>query len=504
MTDSSDVPAAPVALMSYSHDSPEHKRWVGELAAKLVKKGVDVILDQWNTGPGDDLPKFMERAVGGADRVLMICTDAYVQKADDGKGGVGYEAMIVTGELVKDLAMNKFIPIIRQSHGNKRKPKFLETRYHIDFSSDAEFEERLEELLREIHKAPKFPKPKLGKNPFADKAGPEAPASSSLRLDLSLATQVPADAREAYFKALEFARSNDTIGWRKYLLKASSAISSQLLKWKKTEGEKIPSKVEDLPQWALPGVTSVSPVMAIALAGVESQSAFFRNQVGLIDELLRPANWELSGNTIVTRFPEMLAFVYQALLGSVAMQTAQADIAKRLAWVEIPEFSGARESAPLFRSPRVTGWPESLNHTCTIAWAFLLQLPENWPWLNEIFGDADHYKAALASYYAALNLIEFIDALEQKVDLSQGQKVWLTVPVSFTVMGETVSRRALRLLEENRPTLEKVWQSSKLESAAKLAKWKEWEGVMASWIDNVYRDRIWSWSPFHTTFVKSL
>lgn len=80
MTDSPDVPAAPVALMSYSHDSPEHKRWVGELAAKLVKKGVDVILDQWNTGPGDDLPKFMERAVGGADRVLMICTDAYVQR----------------------------------------------------------------------------------------------------------------------------------------------------------------------------------------------------------------------------------------------------------------------------------------------------------------------------------------------------------------------------------------------------------------------------------------
>jgi hypothetical protein len=173
MTDSSDVLPAPIVLVSYSHDSPQHKRWVGEIAAKLVTKGVDVILDQWDTGPGDDLPKFMEKAVGRSDRVLMICSDAYVQKADDGKGGVGYEAMIVTGELAKNLAMNKFIPIIRQSRGKTKKPKFLETKYHIDFSDDDQFEERFDELIREIHKAPKHPKPKLGENPFANESKSE-------------------------------------------------------------------------------------------------------------------------------------------------------------------------------------------------------------------------------------------------------------------------------------------------------------------------------------------
>src|SRR6266496_6127271 len=136
MADSSEVVPAPVVFASYSHDTPEHKRWVGELASKLVKSGVDVIIDQWDTGPGDDLPKFMEKAVGRADRVLLICSDPYVQKADDGKGGAGYEAMIVTGELAKDLSMNKFIPIIRQPHGNARKPKFLETKYHINFNDD--------------------------------------------------------------------------------------------------------------------------------------------------------------------------------------------------------------------------------------------------------------------------------------------------------------------------------------------------------------------------------
>ena len=66
-------------------------------------------------------------------------------------------------------------------------------------------------------------------------------------------------------------------------------------------------------------------------------------------------------------------------------------------------------------------------------------------------------KSALAAYYAVLNIIEFLDALEQQVDLTQVQKVWLTVPVSFTVMGETVSRRASRLLNDNRPALAKIW-----------------------------------------------
>ena len=94
---------SPKVFISYSHDTPQHRQWVGELASKLVHKGVDVILDQWDLGPGDDIPKFMEKGVAEADRVLMICTEPYVKKADEGKGGVGYESMIVTGELVQNL-----------------------------------------------------------------------------------------------------------------------------------------------------------------------------------------------------------------------------------------------------------------------------------------------------------------------------------------------------------------------------------------------------------------
>ena len=49
----------PRVFISYSHDTPAHKKWVGELASKLVGNGVEVLLDQWEIGLGDDIPKFM-------------------------------------------------------------------------------------------------------------------------------------------------------------------------------------------------------------------------------------------------------------------------------------------------------------------------------------------------------------------------------------------------------------------------------------------------------------
>ena len=72
------------------------------------------------------MPKFMEFAVAWAGRVLMICTDAYVRKANEGKGGVGYEAMIVTGELIKDLGTAKFIPIIDKTVRKQMFPNLWE------------------------------------------------------------------------------------------------------------------------------------------------------------------------------------------------------------------------------------------------------------------------------------------------------------------------------------------------------------------------------------------
>src|SRR4051812_6679259 len=104
----------PKAFISYSHDTQEHKKWVLELATRLRNNGIDAILDQFELRPGADIPHFMETHLSSSNKILMICTDKYVDKANKGQGGVGYEKMIITSTLMKNIDENKIIPIIRQ------------------------------------------------------------------------------------------------------------------------------------------------------------------------------------------------------------------------------------------------------------------------------------------------------------------------------------------------------------------------------------------------------
>lgn len=155
----------PKAFISYSHDSMEHKKWVLDFATRLRLNGVDAILDQWDLQPGDDLPHFMEKGLVAADRVLMVCTDKYVEKANSGAGGVGYEKMIVTADLLKSIDSNKVIPLIRQN-GSNNVPNFLRSKLFLNFSRPDQFEFSFDELIRTLHGSPLYEKPAISNNPF--------------------------------------------------------------------------------------------------------------------------------------------------------------------------------------------------------------------------------------------------------------------------------------------------------------------------------------------------
>jgi len=155
----------PKAFISYSHDTQEHKKWVLELASRLRNNGIDAILDQFELRPGDDLPHFMETHLASSERILMICSEKYVQKANKGEGGVGYEKMIITSNLMKRIDENKIIPIIKQNT-TKEVPTFLKSKLYIDFSKKDDFEFSYDDLVRAIHNTPLFKKPPVGNNPF--------------------------------------------------------------------------------------------------------------------------------------------------------------------------------------------------------------------------------------------------------------------------------------------------------------------------------------------------
>jgi hypothetical protein len=156
----------PKVFISYSYDSEAHKDWVAKLASDLVDRGIEVTLDKWDLELGEDIAAFMERSVANANRVLLVCTDAYVEKANEGRGGVGYERLIVSAEIVAKISTKKFIPLLRTS-GTPTVPNFLGPRRYLDFSDQTQYDARVEELARELHGVPAAGRPALGPNPYA-------------------------------------------------------------------------------------------------------------------------------------------------------------------------------------------------------------------------------------------------------------------------------------------------------------------------------------------------
>lgn len=158
--------AAPKAFVSYSHDSAEHKAWVLKFATDLRANGVDVTLDQWDLAPGQDIAAFMADGVSGNDRVIIICSTDYVRRAERRSGGVGFERLVITSELVSAIDTRKFLPVVR-SNPERRLPNFLGPRVYVDLTADADYAAKLEDILRDLHGVPALTKPALGRSPFS-------------------------------------------------------------------------------------------------------------------------------------------------------------------------------------------------------------------------------------------------------------------------------------------------------------------------------------------------
>lgn len=162
----SPQPRPPRVFISYSWDSPEHKLWVANFARDLYAFGVEVILDQWHAEPGQDLAAFMEMNIQNSDRVLVVCTEMYVQRAQNRQGGVAYEQLLLTTQMMQNVGMTKFIPIVRQSTHQRVLPPWLAGRMYVDLSEGATYHSVLEDLARHLHNI-RPPVPPIGHPPMA-------------------------------------------------------------------------------------------------------------------------------------------------------------------------------------------------------------------------------------------------------------------------------------------------------------------------------------------------
>jgi tetratricopeptide (TPR) repeat protein len=145
----------PSALISYSHDSPEHEHRVLDLCNRLRARGVDALVDQFLPGaPSEGWPLWMERQIEGRDFTLMVCTESYRRRfMEDEASGVGrgvvWEARILRNLLYEDSQwQGRIVPLLFASAARQFVPTVFRGNFY-DVSEDNGFESLLRHLLRE-------------------------------------------------------------------------------------------------------------------------------------------------------------------------------------------------------------------------------------------------------------------------------------------------------------------------------------------------------------------
>ena len=122
-------PENPRVFLSYAGDDEDNRKWVKDLAMKLRQNGVDARIDSFHLKPGIDLPQWMTDEVIMADKVILICDSNYVKKADVRKGGVGWETMIIQGDmLIQGDNKTKYLTIVREEQIDRGLPIFIKSK----------------------------------------------------------------------------------------------------------------------------------------------------------------------------------------------------------------------------------------------------------------------------------------------------------------------------------------------------------------------------------------
>jgi len=153
----------PRVFISYSWDNKEHEEWVMGLVVDLRKVGIDATIDKLLTQQGTvHLDKMMVDGFRDYDKVILVLTEEYAKKADENKGGVGFETLLSLPILKEN--PSKLIPISRHtSQLVDSMPFHLEGYYIIDFSTEIKYFEKLTELTHRIREINQIEIPALGK-----------------------------------------------------------------------------------------------------------------------------------------------------------------------------------------------------------------------------------------------------------------------------------------------------------------------------------------------------
>lgn len=137
-------------FISYSWDSEEHQTWVANLAATLRKYGIEADFDASEVQ--SNLYQMMVDKIRIYDKIVVVATQRYTDKANSFSGGVGTETKLLLNYFV-----NNESKIVVVKRGDCDVPFYLKGYEFVDLTS--EDKSSIENLVRKINDIPKYSLP---------------------------------------------------------------------------------------------------------------------------------------------------------------------------------------------------------------------------------------------------------------------------------------------------------------------------------------------------------
>lgn len=470
----------PRVFVSYAHDSIEHKNNVRQLADVLIGEyGIDVIADCYeeDNPTGGLLTDFMQ-IIRQTDRVICVLSPTYKLKANEGRGGVGYESSIITDDLYKNIGSNRIIPItINPAHALKDCcPDFLtsirKAVLRMSYDSDSLF---FEEIARVIHNTPKKPKPTLGTNKLLIEA------NYTQRIEDIDITKLSSEYKCIFETAKFYAEKNDHRSLRTLFSKIKDQVFKQIdiLRTKHETTFQIKHTDELLPIMD-DFVEVIVSLFLIAFAGHMSPNEKFHKQEGLLIDLLSIDGWwEKGGLTVIRQIPKLLAYVYHHIYGALNISTGTIEEISIIFKQKIPVKSPNLIYEYLYQVPSVTGFVESLGRNCFNSFSFLLTAHKRWPWLSLLFSTEQEFQRALVSYQMIINLLFYFQATKNNA-LTTELEIYPVIPPSFAIADHAILQFSYHLIIKHSEFFKSFIRQINLSEKEALANWTTYQKMMGN------------------------
>lgn len=148
-------------FISYSWDSEEHQDWIANLVATLRKYGIQADFDASEVQ--HNLYQMMVEKIRTYDKILVVVTKRYTEKANNFSGGVGTETKLLLDYFANNESK---IVVIRREQCDV--PFYLRGYEYIDLN--VETRAAIESLVRKINDMPKYNLPSVGPNAISVKS----------------------------------------------------------------------------------------------------------------------------------------------------------------------------------------------------------------------------------------------------------------------------------------------------------------------------------------------